>query len=138
MDDSLANSTQEDSEVEEEESTDKKVKRSSSSAPDTISKKRRTSVYETAANASASGMISLGDSIRESQLLPQVTRFDQCLDVLNTMKMDKSISSKEYFGIVKAFMREEHYSALFIGMSADLRMEWLIEEGLIMVQLLDY
>jgi hypothetical protein len=124
-----ANSIQEDSEVDEIELPDKKLKRNASSTSGDIRKCRRTSVYETAASTTADGMMSLGDSIKDAQLLPQLTRFDQCIEVLNEMKTDKSLSNKEYFSIVKVFMREEeHHSALFVGMPMDMRMEWLIEE----------
>jgi hypothetical protein len=133
-----ANSVQEDSDVDEIELPDKKLMRNASSTSGDIRQRRRKSVYETAANTMADGMMSLGDSIKDAQLLPQLTRFDQCIEVLNEMKADNSLSNKEYFGIVKVFMREEeHYSALFVGMPMDMRMEWLIEEKLIQNQALD-
>jgi hypothetical protein len=89
--------------------------------------------YETAADTTADGMISLGKSIKDAQLLPSKTRFDQSLEVLNEMKKDGSISSREYFGIVRAFTEQgkDHYSALFVGMTSDLRIEWLVDEELL-------
>jgi hypothetical protein len=96
-------------------------------------KRRRTSVYETAAETTADGMVSLGTSIKDAQLLPSKTQFDQAIEVLNGMKQSGRISSKEYFTIVRVFNQngKEHYSALFVGMTSDLRMEWLLDEELI-------
>ena len=138
---SAANSDQEDLEsvqaqVEEDVTPMKKeLKRSMSTISSTFSgtsrKRNRISVYETAAHTTADGMMSLGESIKDAQLLPQQTRFDQCIEVLNEMKVRGDISSKEYFGIVRVFMDKEQYPALFYGMTADLRMEWLAEEGLL-------
>jgi hypothetical protein len=118
---------------EEEELEDIKRKRATPSVSSSVRKRRCTSVYETAAESTANGMISLGASIKDAQLLPRKTRFDQAVEVLNEMKKDGSIVSKEYFGIVKAFNEQgkEHYSALFVGMTSDLRIEWLLEEELI-------
>ena len=137
---SAANSDQEDLEsvqVEEDVTPMKKEsKRSMTTISSTFSgtsrKRTRISVYETAAHTTADGMMSLGESIKDAQLLPQQTRFDQCIEVLNEMKVRDDISSKEYFGIVHVFMDKEQYAALFYGMTADLRMEWLAEEGLLL------
>ena len=121
-----------------EELKEKKSKRSASleltpMASSSTRKRHRTSVYETATDTTADGMISLGQSIQDTQLLPAKTRFDQALEVLNEMKKDGSISSREYFRIVKAFNEKgkEHYSALFVGMISDLRIEWLVDEELL-------
>jgi hypothetical protein len=125
----------EESENSGEELRDKELKRSASPEVTLASarKRRRTSVYETAADTTADGMISLGQSIKDAQLLPPKTRFDQSLEVLNEMKKDGRITSREYFGIVKAFNKQgkEHYSALFVGMTSDLRVEWLVDEELL-------
>ena len=89
-------------------------------------KKARTSVYENAAYTAADGMTFLGTSIKEAQQLlisPPQTRFDQCLQVLNEMKGEGSITSKDYFRICRVFMDKESYSALFIEMAVDLRLE---------------
>jgi hypothetical protein len=88
---------------------------------------------QTAADTTADGIMSLGISIKEAQLLPTQTRFDQSIEVLNGMQKNGRISSREYFRIVKAFNEtgKEHYSALFVGMTSDLRIEWLIDESLI-------
>jgi hypothetical protein len=118
---------------DEEELEDVKQKRTTPSVSSSVRKRRRTSVYETAAETTADGIMSLGASIKDAQLLPPKTRFDQAVEVLNELKKDGSISSKEYFGIVKALNEQgkEHYSALFVGMTSDLRIEWLLEEELI-------
>ena len=136
-DSSVLSFDQEDLESIEEE-TDTPVKKKLKRAMSTVStfssigrKRSRTSVYETAANTTADGMASLGASIKDAQLLPQQTRFDQCIEVLNEMRAHDDISSGEYFSIVQVFMDNQQYSALFYGMTADLRMEWLVSEGLI-------
>jgi hypothetical protein len=126
-DDSLAKllTLSEYSEREEEELMNSKIKQAASSISSSVRKRRCISVYETAAEMTADGMISLGTSIKDAQLLPPQTRFDQAIEVLNEMKKDGSISSQAYFAIVKAFNEQgkEHYSAFFVGMTADLRIE---------------
>lgn len=115
----------EDSEREEKELMDSKIKRATSSISSNVRKHRHTSVYETTAEMTVDEMISLDTSIKDAQLLPPKTRFDQAIEVLNEMKKDGSISSREYFAIVKIFNEQgkKHYSTFFIGMTADLRIE---------------
>ena len=113
-----------------EEYTNKQLKRAIS-VSDNSRKKRRTSVYETAAITAADGMAALGTSIKDSQLLPPETRFDQAVRILNGLKKDGSITSEEHFKISKVFMEKERYVAFFVGVSEDLRMEWLVTRELI-------
>ena len=104
---------------------------SSSSSP---KKRRRTSVYETAAITAADGMAILGANIKDSQLLPSQTRFDQCVSILNEMQVEQSISSEDYFRISERLMEKEfgeQHCAFFAGMSAELRMQWLTKKGLL-------
>ena len=92
-------------------------------------------MYETAATTAADGMMLLGASIKDAQLLSSQTKFDQCVEILNGMlKGENGISNKDYFRIVREFMekeKSEYYPALFVGMDASLRKEWLIEEKLL-------
>jgi hypothetical protein len=64
-------------------------------------------------------------------LAPRQTRFDQCLELLNHMLKEEKISIQDYFQISRFFMEKEQYAALFVGMSEDIRIKWLIEENLI-------
>ena len=64
-------------------------------------------------------------------LAPHQTRFDQCLGLLNDMLKDDKISTQDYFRISSVFMKKEQYAALFVGMSEDIRIKWLIEESLL-------
>ena len=89
-------------------------------------------MYETAATTATEGMALLGANIKDAQLLPPQTRFDQCVDILNEMRAEKRISSKDYFRIVQLFIdQSEYYPTLFAGMTADLRMEWLMDKELL-------
>lgn len=79
-------------------------------------------------------MTALGDSIKAANamlLAPRQTRFDQCLELLNDMLKDEKISTPDYFRISNFFMKKEQYAALFVGMSEDIRIKWLIEENLL-------
>lgn len=90
-------------------------------------KRVRTSVYEVAANAAADGMTALGVSIEKTKQ----TKFDQCLTILNDMKEEGVISVNSYFNITSTLMGNKGYAALFSGMLPDLRMQWLMREGLL-------
>ena len=79
-------------------------------------------------------MTALGDSIKAANamlLASRQTRFDQCLELLNDMLKDEKISTQDYFRIGDFFMKKEQYAALFVGMSEDIRIKWLIEESLL-------
>ena len=79
-------------------------------------------------------MTALGDSIKAANamlLASCQTRFDQCLELLNDMLKDEKISTQDYFRIGDFSMKKEQYAALFVGMSEDIRIKWLIEESLL-------
>jgi hypothetical protein len=91
-------------------------------------------VYETAAITAADGMAILGANIKDSQLLPSQTRFDQCVSILNEMQVEQSISSEDYFRISERLMNKEfgeQHCAFFAGMSPELRMQWLSKKELL-------
>jgi hypothetical protein len=93
---------------------------------------KRASAQENAAITAAEGMSTLASSI----VAPQLTRFDQCMEVLKEMESDDEITSTDLFRISRAIMKEsEHYAALFFGLPAKLRLEWLQEENLLSVGL---
>jgi hypothetical protein len=127
-----------DDDDEDDDEDERKSKRSRSSATPFSQrngrKRSRTSVYETAASSTAEGMIALGDSIKEANamlLAPRQTRFDQCLELLNKMLNDEKISTQDYFRITSFFMKNEQHTALFVGMSENIRIKWLNEENLL-------
>jgi hypothetical protein len=94
-------------------------------------KRGKRSAQEKAADTAAQGMEKLAMSIVAPQP-PQQTRFDQCIEVLNDMKNDGDITNKDFFRVSRAFLKEsDRYVALFFGMSADMRVEWLTDEGLL-------
>ena len=79
-------------------------------------------------------MSSLGASVVEAQQLLVTSlesKFTQCLKVLNEMKMEGCILSWDYFRICDKFMEHENYSKMFLGMAADLRLEWLTIQDLL-------
>ena len=83
---------------------------------------------ENAAITAAEGMNSLASSI----IAPQLTRFDQCMEILKEMESNNEITSTDLFRISRAIMKEsEHYAALFFGLPAKLRLEWLRDENLL-------
>ena len=97
-------------------------------------KRSRTSVYENIAQIAANGMSSLGASIVEAQQLLVTSlesKFMRCLKILNEMKMEGCISNRDYFRICDKFMEHENYSEMFLGMTADLRLEWLMIQDLL-------
>ena len=52
------------------------------------------------------------------------------------MESDDEITSTDLFRISRAIMKEsEHYAALFFGLPAKLRLEWLQEENLLSMEL---
>jgi len=78
-------------------------------------------------------MTALGDNIKEANTMLVAscqTRFDQCLELLNNMLKDEKIPTQDYFQISGFFMEREQHAALFIGMSEDIRIKWLIENSL--------
>ena len=65
-------------------------------------------------------------------IAPQLTRFDQCMDILREMESNNEITSTDLFRISRAIMKEtEHYAALFFGLPTKLRLEWLRDENLL-------
>lgn len=91
-------------------------------------RKRGVSAQENAAITAAEGMSSLASSM----IAPQLTRFDQCMEILKDMENNDEITGTELFRISRAIIKEsEHYAALFFGLPAKLRREWLREENLL-------
>ena len=72
------------------------------------------------------------NTLASSMVAPQLTYFDQCMEVLKEIESDDEITSTDLFHISCAIMKEsEHYAALFFGLPAKLRLEWLQEENLL-------
>ena len=72
------------------------------------------------------------NSLASSMIAPQLTRFDQCMEILKEMESNDEITSTDLFRISRAIMKEsEHYAALFFGLPAKLRLEWLRDENLL-------
>ena len=54
------------------------------------------------------------------------------MEILKEMESNDEITSTELFRISGAIMKEsEHYAALFFGLPAKLRLEWLRDENLL-------
>ena len=102
----------------------------------TARKQSRISVYETAAQIAANGMISLGTSVLEAQQVlasSLESKLTQSIKILTELKSEGAISSCEYLQICQKFRTEnENYSEIFMGMmTTDNRLEWLSFEGLL-------
>lgn len=107
-----------------------KSKRSRSPSTSSGKSRKRVSTQERAAVTAAEGMTSLASSM----ISPQLTRFDQCMEVLREMETDNEITSTDLFRISRAIMKEtEYYAALFVGLPTKLRLEWLRDENLLHV-----
>jgi len=105
-----------------------KLKRARSPSVSSTKSRKRGSAQENAAITAAKGM----NSLASSMIAPQLTRFDQCMEVLKEMESNDEITSTELFRISRAIMKEsEHYAALFFGLPAKLRLEWLRDENLL-------
>ncbi len=110
---------------------DNKLKRSSSVGSMSSRKRGKRSTQENAAEISAKGMERLAASM-EASLLPQRTRFDECVEILRIMKNDGEITAKDFLHVSQAFLKEsEYYWALFSGMGEDMRLDFLMEENLL-------
>lgn len=98
-------------------------------------RRSRSSVYENAAQIAAEGMISLGVKVIEAQqilALSLESQFTQCIRALTEMKTEGNITTQEYFQICRKFRTDkETYSEMFMGMTTELRLEWLTLEGLL-------
>jgi hypothetical protein len=102
----------------------------SPSVSSTKSRKRRSARedVENAANAVAEVMHALAASITA----PRVTRFDQCVEILNEMYSNDEITSADFLRISRKIMKEsEYYAALFYGLPAKYRLDWLRDENLL-------
>ena len=96
-----------------------KQARSASTSSTIKSKKRRTSAQEKAATTAAEGM----NSLASSMIAPQLTRFDQCMEILAEMESNEEITDLELFRISRAIMKEtDNYAALFVGLPAKSRL----------------
>jgi hypothetical protein len=114
---------------EDEYSTSEyKSKRARSASISSSKPRKRSSAQENAAMTAADGM----NSLASSMVAPQLTRFDQCMEVLKEMESNDEITSTDLFRVSRAIMKEsEHYAALFFGLPAKLRLEWLRDEDLL-------
>ena len=64
------------------------------------------------------------NSLVFSMIAPQLTRFDQCMEILKEMESNNEITSMDLFRISQAIMKEsEHYAALFFSLPTKLRLE---------------
>jgi hypothetical protein len=107
-------------------------KRARSASVSSVKPRKRASAQENAATTAAEGM----NTLASSMVAPQLTRFDQCMEVLKEMESDDEITSTDLFRISRAIMKEsEHYAALFFGLPTKLRLEWLQEENLLSMRL---
>ena len=91
-----------------------------SALSDVRSRKRGTSAHENAANTTADGMHS--------------TRFDQCMEILKEMESNDEITMKDLFRISRFLLPKSgamDYAALFFGLPAQFRVNWLKEENLL-------
>ena len=105
-----------------------KSKRAHSASVSSVKPQKRGSAQENAAITAAEGM----NSLASSMIAPQLTRFDQCMEILKEMESNNEITSTDLFRISRAIMKEsEHYAALFFGLPAKLRLEWLRDENLL-------
>ena len=101
-----------------------------SALSDVRSRKRGTSAHENAANTTADGMHSLATSMTA----PQETRFDQCMEILKEMESNDEITMKDLFRISRFLLPKSgamDYAALFFGLPAQFRVNWLKEENLL-------
>ena len=91
---------------------------------------KRVTAQENVAITAAEGM----NYLASSMTAPQLPRFDQCMEVLSEMEGKDEITGTDLFRISRAIMKEsEHYAALFYGLPAKLRLEWLKEENLLTI-----
>jgi hypothetical protein len=93
-------------------------------------KSRRISTYQTAADIAADGMRDLSQGIVQALTTaqpPPITRFDQCLPLLNEMREEGKLNDDDYFLYCTVLMKDERCAALFVGMAEDLRLTWLKE-----------
>lgn len=99
---------------EDENSTlEYKSKWTCSSSVSSIKSQKQSSVQENAALTAAEGMNCLAAGI----VAPQLTCFDQCMEILREMESNDKITSTDLFWISCAIMKEsEHYAALFFGL----------------------
>ena len=105
-----------------------KSKRARSASVNSAKSRKRGSAQENAAITAAEEM----NSLASSMIAPQLTRFDQCMEILKEMESNDEITSTDLFRISRAIMKEsEHYVALFFGLPAKLRLEWLRDENLL-------
>ena len=103
-----------------------------SALSDVRSRKRGTSAHENAANTTADGMHSLATSMTA----PQETRFDQCMEILKEMESNDEITMKDLFRISRFLLPKSgksamDYAALFFGLPAHFRVNWLKEKNLL-------
>lgn len=104
------------------------LKRARSPSVGSGKSRKRVSAQENAAVTAAEGM----NSLASSMIAPQMTRFDQCMEVLREMESNNEITSTDLFRISRAIMKEtEYYAALFFGLPSKLRLEWLKDENLL-------
>ena len=97
-----------------------KSKRAQSASVDSAKSRKRGSAQENAAITAAEGM----NSLASSMTAPQLTRFDQCMEILKEMESNDEITSTDLFHISRAIMKEsEYYVTLFFSLPAKLRFE---------------
>jgi hypothetical protein len=103
----------------------RKKRPSSNKATEASSAKRRSSAFLGAANIAADGLRDLSSGIASALIVPQATKFDQCLPLLNKLRDDEDLEDHDYFRFCDFLMRNQTYASMFYGMIKDLRFKWL-------------
>ena len=97
-----------------------KSKQVQSASITSVKPRKCASAQENAAIMAAEGM----NTLAFSMVAPQLTRFDQCMEILKEIESDDKITSTDLFRISCAIIKEsEHYAALFFSLPAKLRLE---------------
>ena len=72
------------------------------------------------------------NSLVFSMITPQLTHFDQCMEILKEIESNNNITSMDLFHISRAIMKEsEHYTTLFFNLPAKLRLKWFRDENIL-------